>query len=200
MPGASEARFGVNNQEDQEDKQSSNGIEVEKNICQEEEVNNDRDNKGDVHRNEREEEDTTESDFMEFGNTRSGNDYEINVMKGSPLLTLPITLKEQQVNAMIDSGASISFIPEKIAMSLKLDIDPSDTIEINGYGNRGFTTRGSVTEIITIDSYQFLQKFLVMPPVSNQQHIETILTKEYINIYIYNLFIYIYNLFILFAK
>ena len=85
---------------------------------------------------------------MEFGNTHSGNDYEINVMKGSPLLTLPITLKGQQVNAMIDSGASISFIPEKVAMSLKLDIDSSDTMEINGYGNRGFTARGSVTELL----------------------------------------------------
>ena len=98
-------------------------------------------------------------------------EYEVNVLKESKLLVIPMMIKGQDISALLDSGAAMCFMPEEIAHDLRLDLDTKDQVEVNGYGNRLMKTLGSVMETVVIDNFTVNWKFHVLPSLCNQRNI-----------------------------
>ena len=101
------------------------------------------------------------------------NDFqqpEVNFLRQTELLTIPIMIRGSNIDAMLDSGAEMTFIRDDLARNLKLEREDEVT-EIVGYGSQCFNTIGTVKEIITIDNYKFAYKLHILPTSSMKQQV-----------------------------
>ena len=101
------------------------------------------------------------------------NDFqqpEVNFLRQTELLTFPIMIRGSNIDAMLDSGAEMTFIRDDLARNLKLEREDEVT-EIVGYGSQCFNTIGTVKEIITIDNYKFAYKLHILPTSSMKQQV-----------------------------
>ena len=80
-------------------------------------------------------------------------------LKPAPLIKIPINIKSDFYQAMIDTGASSCFMKYSLAQKLNLGIDFNKAKDIIPYGNNPMKTRGTTRTIIAIGGMSFERDF-----------------------------------------
>ena len=86
----------------------------------------------------------------------------IACLNPAPLIIVDVTISNQKVQALIDSGARYSLMTSALSNQVEVELNKQDKVTIAGYGNGREVTEGSIIEKINLSGLNFKHKFHVL--------------------------------------
>ena len=90
------------------------------------------------------------------------------VVKPAQLFCVPVKIETENCLALIDSGATVSFVSREIIYKLGIEINNDDTKQVTAYGNVSRTTLGSV--VLKFDILGIVKSFKFQVLNENMNH------------------------------
>ena len=95
-----------------------------------------------------------------FNEEKCGEEVEINCLRPSTLMTVPVVIKESKISALVDTACSTSVIQEEYVHEV---ISVTDRRAIHGLDQVRVMSRGQIKLSFTIGGIEFSSDFIVLP-------------------------------------